>query len=126
MQNTQNHGFSELNVRKANVVLPLLAPRSQFGRWGGGCLIFRILAVFGAVFCIEKLQRLEETFLASFYPFLFFHPKVPFCKVYSPCLVAIFGNLKNGLILRILAVFRAVFCTEQLQCVVEMFFSMSL
>ena len=105
MQNTQNHGFSELNVLKANVVLPLLAPRSQFGRWGGSCLIFRILAVFGAVFCIEKLQRLEETCLASFYPSLFFHPKGPFCKVYSPCLVAIFGNFQNGLIFRILAPF---------------------
>ena len=108
MQNTQNHGFSELNVRKANVVLPLFF-LSQFGRWGGGCLIFRILAVFGAVFCIEKLHRLVETFLASFYAFLIFHPKWRFCKVYSPCLVVIFGNFYNSLIFQILAAFSSLF-----------------
>ena len=38
-------------------------------------LIFRILAAFGAVFCIERLQCVVETFLACFYAFLIFEPK---------------------------------------------------
>ena len=85
-------------------------------------LIFRILAVFGAVFCIEQLQCVVETFLACFYAFLIFDPKWRFCKVYSLCLVAIFGHFQNALIFRILAVFGAVFCIE-LQCVVETFWT---
>ena len=68
-------------------------------------LIFRILAVFGAVFCIEQLQCVVETFLACFYAFLIFDPKWRFCIVYSLCLVAIFGNFQNALISRILPVF---------------------
>ena len=76
-------------------------------------LIFRILAVFSsvfaAVFCIEQLQCVVETFLACFYAFLIFDPKWRFCKVYSLCLVAIFGNFQNALIFRILAVFSSRF-----------------
>ena len=58
---------------------------------------------FGAVFCIEQLQCVVETFLACFYAFLILDPKWRFCKVYSLCLVAIFGNFQNGLIFGILA-----------------------
>ena len=68
-------------------------------------LIFPILAVFGAVFCIEQLQCVVETFIACFYAFLIFDPKWRFCKLYSLCLVAIFGHFQNALIFPILAVF---------------------
>ena len=68
-------------------------------------LISRILAVFGAIFWIEQLQCVVETFLACFYAFLIFDPKWRFCQVYSLCLVAIFGHFQNALIFRILAVF---------------------
>ena len=68
-------------------------------------LIFRISAVFGAVFCIEQLQCVVETFWTCFYAFLCFDPKWRFCKVYSLCLVAIFGHFQNALIFRLLAVF---------------------
>ena len=73
--------------------------------------IFKMLSFFecelffGAVFCIEQLQCVVETFLACFYAFLIFDPKWRFCKVYSLCLVAIFGYFQNALIFRIWAVF---------------------
>ena len=35
-------------------------------------------------------------------------------KQYSLCIVAIFGHFQNALIFRILAVFRAFLCVEQL------------
>ena len=66
---------------------------------------FQYKLFFGTVFCIEQLQWVVETFLACFYAFLIFDPKWRFCKVYSLCLVAIFGNFQNALIFRILAVF---------------------
>ena len=72
-------------------------------------LIFRLLAGFLAVFCIEQLQCLLKTFLAIFFAFLIFDPKWRFCQVYSPFLVAIFGNFQYGLIFRILAVFLSGF-----------------
>ena len=81
-----------------------------------------ISCFFEPFFCIEQLQCVVETFLACFYAFLIFDPKWRFCKVYSLCLVAIFGNFQNALIFRILAVFFEPFlCIEQLQCVVETF-----
>ena len=79
--------------------------------WWPFLAIFKMLSFFeyylffGAVFCIEQLQCVVETFLACFYAFLIFDPKWRFCKVYSLCLVAIFGNFENALIFRILAVF---------------------
>ena len=86
-------------------------------------LIFPILAVFWSrFFCIEQLQRVVETFLACVCEFFIFEPKWRFCKVYSLCLVAIFGHFKNALIFPILAVFWSrFFGIEQLQCVVETF-----
>ena len=84
-------------------------------------LFFFILAVFLSPFCIEQLHCVVETFLACFCAFLIFDPKWRFCKVYSLCLVAIFGNFQNALIFPILDVFGAVSCIEQLQCVVETF-----
>ena len=84
-------------------------------------LFFLILAVFLSRFCIEQLQCVVETFLACSCAFLIFDPKRRFCKVYSLCLVAIFGHFQNALIFPILAVFWSRFCIEQLQCVVETF-----
>ena len=84
-------------------------------------LIFPILALFWSRFCIEQLQCVVETYLACFYAILIFDPKWRFCKVYSLCLVAIFGNFQNALIFPLLDVFGAVSCIEQLQCVVETF-----
>ena len=54
---------------------------------------------------MEQLQFVVETFLACFLAFFIFDPKCEFCRGYSLCLVAIFGNSKNALIFRILAVF---------------------
>ena len=72
-------------------------------------LIFQILVVLCSRFCTEQLQCVVETCLRCFYAFLFFDPKWRFCKVYSLCLVAIFGNFQNPLIFRILAVCRSLF-----------------
>ena len=80
-------------------------------------LIFRILAVFW----MQQLQCVEETFLACFYAFLIFDQKRRFWQVYRLCLVVIFGSSQNPLFFRILAVFGAVFCIEQLHRVVETF-----
>ena len=49
--------------------------------------------------------------------YLILKPNCPFCMGYSLCIVAIFGHFQNALIFRILAVFGAVFCIEQLECV---------
>ena len=70
---------------------------------------FEYCVFFRAVFCIEQLQCVVETFLACFYAFLIFDPKWQFCKVYSLCLVAIFGHFQNALIFRILCVFSSRF-----------------
>ena len=64
---------------------------------------------FGAVFCIEQVQCVVESFLACFYAFLIFDPKWRFCQLYSFCLVAICSNSQNALIFRILAVFSSPF-----------------
>ena len=80
---------------------------------------------FGAVFCIEQLQCVLETFLVCFYAFLILERKWRFCKVYSLGLVAIFGNFQNALILRIFVVFWSRFCIVKLQCVVETFLACS-
>ena len=64
---------------------------------------------FRAVFCIEQLQCVVETVLACFYAFLIFEQKWRFCKVYSLCLVAIFGYFQSALIFPILAVFSSRF-----------------
>ena len=73
-------------------------------------LIFRILAVFfRAIFCIEQLQCVVETFLACFLAFLIFDPKWRFCKGYSFWLVASFGNFQNSLMCWILGVFWSCF-----------------
>ena len=79
---------------------------------------FEYWRFFGAVFCIEQLQCVVETFLACFYTFLIFDPKWRFCKVYSLCLVAIF---KMFSFFEYWLFFKAVFCIEQLQCDVERF-----
>ena len=97
--------------------------------WWPFLAIFKMLSLseyylfFGAVFCIEQVQCVVETFLACFYGFLIFEPKWRFCKVYSLWLVAISGNIQNALIFQILAVSWNLFCIEQLQCVVETFFA---
>ena len=59
--------------------------------WWPFLVIFKMLSFFeywlfsGAVFCIEQLQCVVETFLACY-----FDPKWRFWKVYSLCFVAIF------------------------------------
>ena len=61
-------------------------------------LIFAILAVFWShFFGTETVQCVLETFLACSYAFLNFDPNWRFCKVYSLCLVAIFGHFQNAL-----------------------------
>ena len=80
--------------------------------------LFKYWLFFGAVFCIEQLQCVVETFLACFNAFLILDPKWRFCKVYSLCLVAIFNMFS---IFEYWLFFGAVFCIEQLQCVVETF-----
>ena len=87
---------------------------------------FPILAVFWSRFCIEQLQCVVETFLACFYAFLIFDPKWRFCKVYSVCLLAIFGNFQNALIFPILAVFWSFFLPGTTAMCCRNVFSMSL
>ena len=70
---------------------------------------FEYKLLFGDDFCIEQLQCVVATFLACFFAFLIFDPKLGFCNGYSLCLVAIFGNFQNTLIFRILAVFGSRF-----------------
>ena len=70
---------------------------------------FQYQLFFRAVFCIEQLQCVVETVLACFYAFLIFEQKWRFCKVYSLCLVAIFGYFQSALIFPILAVFSSRF-----------------
>ena len=82
---------------------------------------FEYFLFFERFFCIEQLQRVVETFLASFFAFLVFDPNWRFCKFYSLWLVAIFGNFQNAVTFRILAFFGAIFRIEQLQRVVDMF-----
>ena len=83
--------------------------------WGPFLAIFKMpsffeyCVFFRAVFCIEQLQCVVETFLACFCAFLIFDPKWQFCKIYSLCLVAIFGHFQNTLIFRILAIFSSRF-----------------
>ena len=96
--------------------------------WWRFSAIFKMLSffqyelLFRDVFCIEQLQCVVETFLACFYAFLIFEPKWRFCKVYSLCLVAIFGHFQNAFISPISSCFfEPFFCIEQLQCVVETF-----
>ena len=95
---------------------PLLLESEQYGHvqlvLGGHfwqfskCSHFsNISSFFAPFFCIEQLQCVVETFLACFYAFWIFDPKWQFCKVYSLCLVAIFGHFQNALIFPILAVF---------------------
>ena len=90
---------------------------------------FEYELLFGAVVCIEQLQCVVEAFLACFYAFLIFDPKWRFCKVYSLCLVAIFGHFQNALIFRIWAVFLSRFfhTTTAMCCrnVFSMFLSIS-
>ena len=89
-------------------------------------LIFRILAAFGAVFCIEQLECVCRNVFRMFLAYLIFNPNYPFCMGYSLCLLAICGHFQNALIFRILAVFRTVFCIEQLKCVCRNVFCMPL
>ena len=85
--------------------------KSMAFAWWPFLAIFKMLLFFqyklflGAVFWIEQQQSFAEMFLACFHAFLFFDPKWRFCKVYSLCLVAIFGYFQNAPIFRILAVF---------------------
>ena len=66
---------------------------------------FSNISCFCELFWIEQLQCVLETFLGCFFAFLIFDQKEPFCKGYSPSLLAIFGNFQNDLIFRIFAVF---------------------
>ena len=86
----------------ASAWLPLLAIFKMLS-------FFQYELFFRAVFCIEQLKCVVETFLACFYAFLIYEPKWRFCKVYSLCLVAIFGHFQNALIFPILAVFSSLF-----------------
>ena len=81
---------------------------ADFGNFQNA-LICRILAVFLAVFCIEQLQCVLETFSVCFFAFLVFVLKWGFCIGYRLCLVAIFGNFQNSFIFRILAFFSSRF-----------------
>ena len=74
----------------------------QFSKWSH---FSNVSCFFRAVFCIEQLQCLVETFLAYFFTFLIFDPKWRFSKGYSLCFVPIFANFQNRLIFQILAVF---------------------
>ena len=72
-------------------------------------LIFPILAVFSSRFLHRTTAMCCRNVFSMFYAFLIFDPKWQFCKVYSLCLVAIFGHFQNALIFRILAVFSSRF-----------------
>ena len=56
-----------------------------------------------------------------FFGILIFHPMWGF---YKSCRLCMMVDFQNGLISRILIVFRAVFCTEQLQMICRMDFDM--
>ena len=66
---------------------------------------FEYSLFFRAVFCIEQLQSVVETFLACYFAFLIFDPKWRFCKGYSVWLVAIFCYFQISLIFRIVGFF---------------------
>ena len=92
---------------------------ASFANFQNG-LIFRILTVFSSP-RIERLYCVAEMFLACFFAWLLFDLKRPLCKDYSLWFVAVFANLQNGLIFRILALFPSCFCIEQLECLVGTF-----
>ena len=77
----------------------------------------QLLAVFSSRF-LHRTTAMCCRNVFSFYAFLIFEPKWRFCKVYSLCLVAIFGHFQNAFISPIISCF---FDIEQLQCVVETF-----
>ena len=81
------------------------------------------LLFFRAVFCTEQLQCSSSMVFDMFLAFLIFDPNWPFCKGYC---VSKMADFKNCLISRIFAVFRAVFCTEQLQYSCRIVFRMFL
>ena len=88
-------------------------------------LIFRILADFSSRFLHSKqLECVCTNVFRMFFAYLILKPNCPFCMGYSLCIVAIFGHFQNALIFRILAIFRAVFCIEQLECVCTNVFRM--
>ena len=68
-------------------------------------LISQILVAFWSRFLHKKSLMACRVFYRMFLAFLIFDSKWPFCKRYSLCSVAIFGNFQNGLIFRILSVF---------------------
>ena len=58
---------------------------------------------------MKQLYCTSRVASRNIFAFLIFDPKRPFSKGYSLCIVAIFANLQNGLIFRILAVFWSCF-----------------
>ena len=69
-------------------------------------LIFRILVLFGAVFCIEQLlNAFAQKFFACFRQFYFLTQTEYFAWAINLGTVAIFGHFQNALIFRILAAF---------------------
>ena len=77
---------------------------------------FEYKLFFAAVFCTEQLWCNCGHVFGMFQAICFLTQTKLFCMGYSLCIVAIFGNVQNGLIFRILAFFPALFCTVQLWC----------
>ena len=75
-----------------------LLVNGHFWQFTENALIFQIIAVFLSRFSIEQLQCVVKMFLACFYAFSIFDLNWRFCKVYSPCLVAMFGNFEKNVI----------------------------
>ena len=70
-------------------------------------LLFRILGVFKSGFWIEQLYSVCRFVFDMFLGILIFGPKVMILE--SLCMEAIFANIQNGLIFRILGVFKSGF-----------------
>ena len=78
-------------------------------------VIFQILGIFWSSFFAQNISSvILEWFFSCFCEFLIFDPGPPFCKGYRVCMVANFGLFPKPVIFRILAIFEAIFCTEQL------------
>ena len=84
----------------------------QFSKWPH---ISNIHFFFEPFFGKNNCNVVGKSFLAIFFSIVIFVPNWWFCKGYSLCMEAIFVNFQNGLIFRILIVFRGVFPLKQLQ-----------
>ena len=90
----------------------IIAHFSDFGTF----VIFRLLGGFGVDFCLEHFSCGSRDVFRMFFSISIFDPNWPFCKGYSPCIIAHFSDFKTQVILPTLGVFGVDFCLEHFFC----------